>query len=32
MARPVTWRILDVLIGVIMLAVAFSVASTHIGQ
>jgi len=30
MSRPATWRVLDLLIGVVMLGVAFSVATTHI--
>jgi L-lysine exporter family protein LysE/ArgO len=30
MSRPATWRILDVVIGVIMLLVAFSIATTNV--
>ena len=30
MSRPATWRILDVVIGVVMLLVAFSVATTSV--
>ena len=30
MSRPVTWRVLDAVIGVVMLLVAFSVATTTI--
>jgi L-lysine exporter family protein LysE/ArgO len=30
MSRPTTWRVLDVLIGVVMLAVALSVATTSV--
>jgi L-lysine exporter family protein LysE/ArgO len=30
MARPVTWRVLDVVIGVVMLLVAFNVATTRV--
>ena len=30
MSRPATWRILDVVIGVVMLLVAFSIATTNV--
>lgn len=32
MSRPSTWRVLDVVIGVVMLIVAFSVATTHVAK
>ena len=32
MARPITWRILDVVIGLIMIVVAVSVAMTDIAR
>ena len=32
MSRPVTWRVLDLLIGLVMLAVAWSVATTHVAS
>jgi arginine exporter protein ArgO len=30
MSRPATWRVLDLVIGVVMLGVAFNVATTHV--
>ena len=30
MSRPATWRVLDLLIGIVMLGVAFSIATTHV--
>jgi L-lysine exporter family protein LysE/ArgO len=30
MSRPVTWRILDVSIGIVMLLVALSIGTTHV--
>jgi len=30
MSRPTTWRVLDLLIGIVMLGVAFSVATTRV--
>jgi L-lysine exporter family protein LysE/ArgO len=30
MSRPATWRVLDVVIGIVMLGVAVSIATTHI--
>src|SRR5664280_13178 len=32
MSRPRTWRVLDLVIGVVMLGVAFSVATTHVAS
>ena len=32
MSRPGTWRVLDLLIGVVMLGVAFSLATTHVAS
>ena len=32
MARPATWRVLDVVIGVVMLLVAYSIGTTHVGR
>jgi L-lysine exporter family protein LysE/ArgO len=32
MSRPGTWRVLDLLVGVVMLGVAFSVATTHVAS
>jgi len=32
MSRPATWRVLDVVIGVVMLLVAFSIGTTHVGR
>ena len=32
MSRPATWRVLDLLIGTVMLGVAFSVATTHVAS
>lgn len=30
MSRPATWRVLELLIGIVMLEVAFNVATTHV--